>query len=94
MAVGVASGAGGANVVDNNDIARMYAAADLDLPPLPDGVTYTIAIRRMARSGTSEGRAIEDVGVEGADQYTMTRNDILNHNEDLIDYCAKLIAAS
>ena len=41
----------------------------------------------MVRTGNNLGVAIEDVGNPGHATYTMTRNDLLNGNTDLADYC-------
>jgi len=32
--------------------------------------------------------------VEGDEHYTMTQNDILNGNQDLIEFCTQLLAAA
>ena len=58
------------------------------LEALPDGVRYTIAIRRAVRSALGDGIPIEDVGVPGI-PYAMTRDDLANSNRDLIAFCAK-----
>jgi hypothetical protein len=94
VAVGEATGAGGANVWTSDDIEYAFHAARLRLPPRPPGIRFSIAVRRMARSGLSSGLAIEDVGVRGADRYEMTERDLLDDNHDLIDFCAGLLAAT
>jgi len=92
IAVGEATGAGGANVWDSDTIEYAYHAAGRPLPALPPGISYSIAVRRMTRTGPNNGQAIEDVGVRGDEHYTMTENDLLNGNADLANYCAKLLA--
>ena len=92
IAVGEATGAGGANVWDSDSIAYAYHAARRPLPPLPPGISYSISVRRMTRTGPNDGRAIEDIGVSGDEHYTMTRNDLLEDNIDLATYCGKLLA--
>ena len=57
---------------------------------LPDGVGYTLAIRRAIRSGLSDGVPIEDLGVSGV-SYDMTRDDLLHANRDLITFCTDLL---
>lgn len=94
VSVGAATGAGGANVWSTDDIRYAYRAARRALPPIPVGITFTISVRRMVRSGYSAGLAIEDVGVLGDDQYDMTETDLLDGNRDLIDYCARLLASA
>ena len=91
VAVGDATGAGGANVWTNDDLAFAYRAAGLQFPRLPDGISFSVSVRRMVRTGNSLGAAIEDVGIPGHETYTMTRNDLLNGNVDLADFCGNLL---
>jgi hypothetical protein len=91
--IGDATGAGGANVWTSDDIAYAYHAARLPLPSVPAGISYSIAVRRMTRTGPSNGQAIEDVGVPGEERYTMTRNDVLNGNEDLAAFCGQVLSS-
>ncbi len=92
LSIGDATGAGGANVWTSDDIEYAYHAAGRSLPPLPPGISYSISIRRMTRTGPAEGRAVEDVGVVGDEQHTMTRDDLLCGNVDLADHCGQLLA--
>ena len=94
VAIGEATGAGGANVWTSDDIEYAYHAARQRLPPRPPGISFSISVRRMARSGLSSGLAIEDVGVRGDDRYEMTERDLLDGNRDLINFCAGLLAAT
>jgi hypothetical protein len=97
VAIGEATGAGGANVWTSDDIQYAYHAAGTAvpvLPRLPAGIGFSISVRRMARSGLSAGRAIEDVGVAGEERYDMTEDDLLHGNVDLIDFCTRLLASS
>ncbi|MDM7854766.1 S41 family peptidase [Cellulomonas alba] len=94
VSVGVASGAGGANVWTADDVQYAYHAAHLDLPPLPPGIGFAVSVRRMVRSGRSAGLAIEDVGVVGDEQYEMTERDIVDGNHDLLEFCGALLAGA
>jgi C-terminal processing protease CtpA/Prc len=87
VSVGEASGAGGANVWTNIDLQEALADTPFELDRLPDGVKYTLAIRRAVRSGAADGVPIEDLGIPGI-PYAMTRNDLQNDNADLIAFCA------
>ena len=91
VAVGDATGAGGANVWTNDDLAYAYHAAGHQFPKLPDGISFSVSVRRMVRTGNNLGVAIEDVGIPGHETYTMTRNDLLNGNTDLANYCGNLL---
>jgi hypothetical protein len=86
ICVGSATGAGGANVFNYDDLRQLLAGTPLALDPLPDGIGLTFSFRRATRSGPSEGRPIEDVGIEGA-SYAMSLNDLLAENQDLIAHC-------
>lgn len=97
VAIGEATGAGGANVWTSDDIEYAYDAAGSMLRPLParpPGISFSISVRRMTRSGLSAGLAIEDVGVAGQERYDMTERDLLEGNADLIDFCARLLTVS
>jgi hypothetical protein len=91
VAIGEGTGAGGANVWSKDDIEYAYHVAGLHLPECPAGISYSLAVRRAARSGTSAGLTIEDIGITGDDHYTMTKNDVLGHNDDLLEYCSQLL---
>ena len=94
VSIGEGTGAGGANVWTNDDIEYAHHVAGLPLPPLPPGIGYSLAVRRVARSGTSAGLAIEDIGVLGDEHYTMTERDVLSGNADLTEFCARLLVAT
>jgi Peptidase family S41 len=90
VTVGAATGAGGANVWGHNDIRAAFSAAHRSLPALPDGVGFTMAIRRMIRVGPAEGLGIEDVGINGI-TYDMTKRDILESNTDMLRFCSDIL---
>ena len=96
VCIGEATGAGGANVWDSDDLRAALAAAEHPLPKLPAGVSFTLAVRRAVRSGDADGTLIEDAGIPGQ-PYEMTREDVLGRgrqsNRDLIEHCGELLAA-
>src|SRR5262249_60598956 len=92
VCIGQATGAGGANVWNSDDLRAALAAAKSPLPKLLDGVHFTVAIRRAVRSGSADGTLIEDAGVSGQ-SYEMTHDDIFKSNRDLIEHCGELLAA-
>jgi Peptidase family S41 len=94
ISVGDATGAGGANVWTSDDIQYAYHAARRELPPIPAGISFTISVRRMIRTGQSVGLAIEDVGITGDDHYEMTNDDLLHGNADLAEFCTGMLAAT
>jgi hypothetical protein len=91
VCLGEATGAGGANVWGSDDVSAAMESAGVPLPALPQGTSFTVAVRRAVRSGDADGTLIEDAGIAGQ-TYAMTRNDILDGNRDLIRHCAKLLA--
>ena len=93
ISVGDATGAGGANVWTSDDIEYAYHAARLPLPPIPAGISFSISVRRMTRTGQSGGLAIEDVGISGDDQHEMTKTDLLASNADLIEFCTRMLSS-
>lgn len=92
ICVGQATGAGGANVWSARDLADALRPARITLPRFPDGVGFTMAIRRAVRSGAADGALIEDGGVVGQ-LYVMTGTDLFNNNSDLIERCAEILVA-
>ena len=92
VCIGDATGAGGANVWSARDLADALRPAKIALPRFPKGVDFTMAIRRAVRAGPSDGALIEDNGVAGL-HYDMTGTDIMHDNQDLIEHCARLLAA-
>jgi len=92
VSVGAASGAGGANVWTADDVQYAYHAARRELPPLPPGIGFAVAVRRMVRSGRGAGLVVEDVGVVGDEHYEMTRRDLVDGNHDLLEFCTGLLA--
>lgn len=92
VCIGQATGAGGANVWTSEDLRPSMDAAGRPLPPLPEGVSFTVAVRRAVRSGGADGALIEDSGISGQ-PYAMTEHDIFRNNLDLISHCAELLEA-
>jgi hypothetical protein len=91
ICIGAATGAGGANVWDSEDVRAALNSAKRPLPRLPKGVRFTVAMRRAVRSGPAEGSLIEDAGVPGQ-RYVMTREDLFNDNQGLIEYCGEILS--
>lgn len=93
------TGAGGANVwqhlvlrvlaeapgrTENNTLAKAFTE-------LPRRADFRVSSRRMLRAGEQAGLPLEDFGVEPDERHYMTRTDILNENQDLIQHAAKLL---
>jgi len=91
LCVGTATGAGGANVWECDDLRVALNAAGHPLPRLPKRVGFTMAVRRAVRTGSSEGSLIEDAGIPGQ-SYEMTERDLFYGNHDLIERCGELLA--
>jgi hypothetical protein len=91
VCIGEATGAGGANVWESQDVVAAMQAADISLAELASGVNFTLSVRRAVRSGDADGVLIEDSGIAGQ-PYEMTRRDIFAKNQDLIDHCGAILA--
>jgi hypothetical protein len=92
IVIGEATGAGGANVWGLDDLRAALSQTQTTLPRLPEGVDFSMSIRRAVRSGQSDGSLIEDLGVAGQ-SYIMTERDVLDGNQDLLDYCGGILAS-
>jgi len=91
IGVGGATGAGGANVWTHGLLNQLMAPDNSPDPgaspyqPLPHGAEIRVAARRTTRVGRKQGDILEDLGVTPDIYYRMTRRDILETNQDLID---------
>jgi hypothetical protein len=86
------TGAGGANVWTHELLRDLLPGASSVLKPLPKGSSFRVAIRRVTRVGERMGTPIEDLGVVPDETHEMTRDDLLNGNQDLIQKAAGLLA--
>ncbi len=90
------TGAGGANVWTHDLIStllRLPAPVDRNSPykQLPQGANMRVSIRRTLRVGEQSGTPVEDLGVTPDSLHRMTKNDVLNLNEDLINEAAQIL---
>ena len=90
VCIGEATGAGGANVWESDDVSAALQSAGIKVPALPQGTSLRVAMRRAVRSGDADGMLIEDAGIAGQ-PYEMTRHDVLESNQDLIKHCIGLL---
>ena len=86
------TGAGGANVWTHELLGQYLLGPDSPIRPLPKGSAMRVAIRRSTRVGPRSGEPLEDLGVKPGEIHRMTRNDLLNDNEDLILRAAGILA--
>lgn len=91
VCIGEATGAGGANVWESDDVRSAMEAAGISLPVLAKGANFMVSVRRAVRSGDADGVLIEDSGIAGQ-PYAMTYRDIFKKNADLIEHCGELLA--
>jgi hypothetical protein len=88
------TGAGGANVWEHTDLERTLPPPSSPFEPIPGGASFRVAIRRSTRVGPRSGEPLEDLGVApDPPVYFMTRNDVLNHNLDLIAHACGILEA-
>lgn len=86
VAVGQATGGGGANVWTQTQVRDALAGTERALAPMPAGTSLRVAVRRAIRSGRGDGIPVEDLGIAGI-PYDMTRDDLLRDNVDLQAFC-------
>ena len=86
------TGAGGANVWDHAFLEQTLQPPLSPFKAIPAGASFRVAIRRSTRVGQRSGEPLEDLGVVPDGIYQMTRNDLLNHNGDLIAYACGILA--
>ncbi|MEL7331935.1 MAG: S41 family peptidase [Cyanobacteria bacterium J06560_2] len=83
------TGAGGANVWAHGllgELLQVPEPVDAETPyrRLPHGASMRVAVRRTLRVGEKAGMPVEDLGVQPDSRHALTRNDLINGNEDLI----------
>jgi hypothetical protein len=87
------TGAGGANVWEHTDLEQILPPASSPFKPIPKEASFRVAIRRSTRVRAHWGEPLEDLGViPDVPVYLMTRNDLLNHNADLIEHACGILA--
>jgi hypothetical protein len=86
------TGAGGANVWTHDLLGRFLSGHDSPIRPLPKGTQMRVAIRRTSRVGERSGDPLEELGVVPDEIHHMTKNDLLNNNEDLFERAASILA--
>jgi hypothetical protein len=68
------------------DLAVYFSGDNRFLGDLPDGVDFGLSVGQAIRRGLSDGLVLEDERIEANYYYRMTRNDVLSHNVDLIEF--------
>jgi hypothetical protein len=85
------TGAGGANVWEYSDIAKMVRDRKRFPSELPAQASFRFAARRVTRVGNKTGTLLEDLGVKADKLYQMKRRDVLERNVDLIKRAAEIL---
>lgn len=85
------TGAGGANVMDHEDLRQDWP--DGPLERLPTGVQLRVAIRRTLRVDDHAGQPLEDLGVVPDEVHEMTHDDLLHGNRDLMARAGEILAS-
>jgi hypothetical protein len=93
VSVGRGTGGGGANVWFWEHVTRALSGTGHALASLPEDVGFTVAFRRCLRAGPVAGLGIEDVGVLGHIERSLTLTDLTEKNKDLMDFCGRLLAS-
>jgi C-terminal processing protease CtpA/Prc len=85
------TGAGGANVWTHDLLSNFLPGRNSPLRPLPKGTRMRVSIRRTTRVGERSGDPLEDLGVVPDEIHHVTKNDLLEGNEDLIEHAASIL---
>lgn len=69
-----------------NDRLNVYqdVGSHTGLEPLPTNVSFGFTVRRCVRVGKSEGRLLEDLGIEPDVVYRPTLRDVMDRNRDML----------
>ena len=91
------TGAGGANVWTHGLLMTLLRTPtvepDSPYKTLPNGANMRVSIRRTLRVGESNpGTPVEDLGVQPDHRHSMTRDDVLSDNVDLLNRAGELLA--
>jgi hypothetical protein len=87
------TGAGGANVFEHVQLNDPWFRLSPPIQPLPKGTRMRVAIRRTSRVGERSGDPLEDLGVVPNEIHSITKNDLLNNDQDLIEHAASILAS-
>ena len=85
-----ATGAGGANVLDHESLRQLWV--DGPLQKLPNDAQMRVSLRRTLRVGELAGQPVEDLGILPDKRVELTKNDLLNGNEDLLNTAAQTLS--
>jgi C-terminal processing protease CtpA/Prc len=88
IGVDAATGGGGGNPWNVDNVAAVSGVAF----PLPEGVSFDVAVRRNLRVGRRSGTPVEELGVACDVQHALTRRDVMSDNEDLIEVAIAQLA--
>lgn len=86
------TGAGGANVWEQELLLYLMGSSGSPLEPLGNRGGMRVSIRRLLRVKEHEGMPLEDLGVKPDFIHKITKADLLNNNEDLIKHAASILA--
>jgi hypothetical protein len=91
LGTAASTGAGGANVVTHDFLRESFQAPDSPFRPVPGNASFRVALRRSVRAGVRSGVPLEDLGVTADSLHSMTKDDVLNGNVDLIRHAASIL---
>jgi Periplasmic protease len=92
LGVDETTGAGGANVWEYSDIAKLLNDPQ-HFPRQHSGrASLRFAVRRVTRVGQNSGVLLEDLGVKVDKIHKMTRKDLLHRNVNLIERAGRILA--
>lgn len=91
LGVDSSTGAGGANVWPHSYMVNLWRSqGDSPFADLAPGAEINVAMRRSVRVGPNAGIPVEGLGTAVDRVHSLTRNDLLNNNEDLLAHAESL----
>ena len=88
------TGAGGANKWEYGELVKVLGHGGKSrFKPLPSNASFDLALRRSVRVGESEGRPLEELGINPDHRHYMTRNDVMKDNVDMVRHAARILAS-
>jgi hypothetical protein len=76
-----------------NGPLRVYLdESSIGLRDMPSGIIISLTMRRCVRTAKSEGRLLEDLGIQPDSTYRMTVRDVTDKNQDLFTEASRVIS--
>jgi cytosine/adenosine deaminase-related metal-dependent hydrolase len=89
------TGAGGANVWTYNQLKVLTTVPEIEqsafFADLPLDANFRVSVRRILKEKKDRGLLLEDLGVNPDERHFLTKKDLLNGNQDLINHACEML---